>query len=571
MAERKLHVASDLKLPVEAITQTFIIFGKRGSGKSNTGVVLAEEMHRAGAPIIVLDPISAWWGLKASVDGQGVGLPVYVFGGPHQDLPLQPTAGELMARVAIEHRIPMVLDMKGWSGGERARFVTAFAEHLLDHNDRTPVHVFIEEADAFIPQRPYKGEERMLGAMDRLIRWGRQEGIGATAISQRSAKINKDVTTQAETLIAHRTTGPQDRDAIDAWIKYHAGGEQREQILATLATLPDGTAWVWSPEWLEILRQVHFRRRATFDSASTPKLGEKRVEPKALAQVDVDRLAEQLAATVQQAKVEDPKALQARIRELERQVAAQPAPAPEPEKVVERIEVPVLNGQVERLEAVVGDLRQIGQGMVVAGTGLAGVADSITAAIARVGSGAQAGPAVATLPRPQSRPAPSRAVAAVSTPPTSDGALGKGERTILIAVAQYPAGAARDQLSVLTGYKRSSRDTYLQRLSSAGYVQTSGGQVRVTEAGIAALGSDYEPLPQGGALQDYWRARLPEGERRVFEVLVAAYPGDVQRDQIDEATGYKRSSRDTYLQRLRSRRLVENVGPSEVRASEDLF
>ena len=40
---------------------------------------------------------------------------------------------------------------------------------------------------------------------------------------------------------------------------------------------------------------------------------------------------------------------------------------------------------------------------------------------------------------------------------------------------------------------------------------------------------------------------------------------------LDEETGYKRSSRDTYLQRLRSRRLVENVGPSEVRASEDLF
>jgi hypothetical protein len=33
-----------------------------------------------------------------------------------------------------------------------------------------------------------------------------------------------------------------------------------------------------------------------------------------------------------------------------------------------------------------------------------------------------------------------------------------------MAVAQYPEGVTREQLSVLTGYKRSSRDTYVQRL-----------------------------------------------------------------------------------------------------------
>jgi hypothetical protein len=36
-------------------------------------------------------------------------------------------------------------------------------------------------------------------------------------------------------------------------------------------------------------------------------------------------------------------------------------------------------------------------------------------------------------------------------------------------------------------------------------------------------------------------------------------------------TGYKRSTRDTYIQRLQSRRLVEIVGRGEVRPSEMLF
>jgi hypothetical protein len=78
-------------------------------------------------------------------------------------------------------------------------------------------------------------------------------------------------------------------------------------------------------------------------------------------------------------------------------------------------------------------------------------------------------------------------------------------------------------------------------------------------------------LPTGDALRDYWINRLPEGERRILEVLVANYPNAVARDQLDEHTGYKRSSRDTYLQRLGSRRLVEAVGRGEVRASERLF
>jgi DNA-binding IclR family transcriptional regulator len=64
---------------------------------------------------------------------------------------------------------------------------------------------------------------------------------------------------------------------------------------------------------------------------------------------------------------------------------------------------------------------------------------------------------------------------------------------------------------------------------------------------------------------------LPEGERKILDVLVQAYPETVDRDSLSDTTGYKKSSRDTYLQRLSSRRLVENVGRGEVRASANLF
>lgn len=57
----------------------------------------------------------------------------------------------------------------------------------------------------------------------------------------------------------------------------------------------------------------------------------------------------------------------------------------------------------------------------------------------------------------------------------------------------------------------------------------------------------------------------------VARALIRAYPKAVEREALSEATEYKRSSRDTYLQRLMARRLVTSSGRGEVRASEELF
>jgi DNA-binding IclR family transcriptional regulator len=146
-----------------------------------------------------------------------------------------------------------------------------------------------------------------------------------------------------------------------------------------------------------------------------------------------------------------------------------------------------------------------------------------------------------------------------------------GEIKILTAVAQHPGGVTREQLSVLTGYKRSSRDTYLQRLKAAGHVEEASGRIVATEGGKEALGDQYQPLPTGDDLLKYWRSRLPLGELKILDVVVAAYPNAIDKEDIDIATGYKRSSRDTYLQRLRSRRLIVDAGGGQVRAAEELF
>lgn len=131
--------------------------------------------------------------------------------------------------------------------------------------------------------------------------------------------------------------------------------------------------------------------------------------------------------------------------------------------------------------------------------------------------------------------------------------LPRGEAATLRALIQYPNGLRREQLTILTGYKRSSRDSYLQRLRERGFVDAVGERVTATDAGRAAM-PDAAPLPVGAELRDWWLARLP-----------------VDRERIDSITGYKRSSRDSYLQRLAGKELVVEPSRGEVRAHAALF
>jgi hypothetical protein len=571
----KLVLSTDLKLPHEAVTQTFAILAMRGVGKTHTASVFAEELSKARLAYRVIDPTGAWWGLRASADGKGEGYPVTILGGDHGDIPLEETAGKLIAGISAEEAPAIVLDLSLLSKSATRRFVADFAEELYRRN-RLPLQLIIDEADAVAPQKPRSDELRMLGAIDDIVRRGRIRGLGCTLVTQRSAVLNKDVLTQAEVLIVLRTAHPRDRAPVLEWMKVHATEEQLGQVEESLAKLPKGDAWVMSAGWLDLFERVHIRQRETFNSSATPEPGQRRMEPRKLAPVDLAALQERMRETIERAKASDPKLLQRRVAELEAELrkAKASTPGPAPEKVeTKRVEVPILkDGQVHRLERLVARIE-----------GAAHVYGAVTEAArelsdamyrARALSPLPSSPSRATSAAPPLRVAPTSTRLAYRSPARREQAngaeFGKGELRILTAVAQHQDGVTREQITVLTGYKRSSRDTYLQRLRARGLI-VDGPRITATEAGVAELGPDFEFLPTGSALLEHWRQQLPQGERAVLEVVVAAWPSPVHRERISEATEYQRSSRDTYLQRLRSRRLVEYVGPGEVRASEQLF
>ncbi len=165
--------------------------------------------------------------------------------------------------------------------------------------------------------------------------------------------------------------------------------------------------------------------------------------------------------------------------------------------------------------------------------------------------------------------------AVVTPPPVSvvrpdratGAALQKGERAVLTAIVQNQ-GCDRSQLGLITGYKKSSRDFYVQKLKAVGFVHGSDVLV-ATAAGVSALG-DYQPLPTGEALYQFWMGKLSGGERLILETLHTVWPASLTREQIDDATGYKKSSRDFYLQKLKARKLVV-TSSAEVKVSDAMF
>jgi hypothetical protein len=355
----KLKLADNLELPLEAVTQKFAFLGRTGSGKTYGAGKLAELFLDAGAQIVVLDGIGVWYGLRLKADGKSKGYSIPVFGGEQGDVPLEPQAGRLIAKLIVEEGFSAVLDVSNFRKHERKTFVTDFAEELYHRKktNRSALHFFCEESQMFIPERSGKDGARMLGAFEDLIKLGRNYGIGASLISQRPQAVNKEVLNQTEILLAFQMTGPHERNAIKAWI---ADKGLDVDLADELPSLKIGDAYVWSPQFLGLVERVHIAEKKTYDASSTPTVGAAMIKPKELSPVDVEKIKGAMADVVKRAEESDPKKLQAKIRQLEadlRKKTATPVTAADAKDAVSKQQLREANTNVAQLSKHVEALR----------------------------------------------------------------------------------------------------------------------------------------------------------------------------------------------------------------------
>lgn len=561
---KTLDLGGGLVLPLDAVTRAMRTTGQRGTGKTSTAVVTAEEAHAAGCPSVIVDPTDAWWGLRSSADGKGEGLGHIVFGGDHGHLPLREDSGAVMARLVVEQRLSAVFSLKKMRKSGQVRFVAEFLEELY-HLNREPLLVVIDEAHRFCPQQALeKGGfvQRAIGAVIDIATLGRVNGLGIVLITQRLAKLHKDVVEACEIMLIHRLLGPNDRKTIEAWLKDAGQEDEAAELGRKLPKLKRGQCLAYAPD-LDILGEFTIRPKRTFDSSGTPEVGSTKVEPKSVADVDLSAIEALIGDTIEEAKAEDPAHLRRKIAELERALRDRPDVEPE----VETVEVEVIPAQWGELvrEAVT----QVGLALEGALGDLADFAEryphEYPPAAAPQNRALPPRPVPTPVPAPAPRAAPEAPRSAPQTngsaPTGDDTPLGKAERAIVSVLATYGPVSKR-RLAMQAGYsmKGGGFNNALGSLRSRGYIPGRGEPIALADG----IHVEADPLPTGRALFEHWLTTVGKAEREVLEVLAGAYPTPLSKEEVAErtASGYAPTGGgfNNALGKLRTLQLIDGQG-----------
>jgi hypothetical protein len=279
-----LQLSEKFSLPKEAVLWTFAFLAIRGAGKTYDAAKLAEQILKQGYPIVVFDPMGIWWGLRVGINGHE-GFPILIIGGQHQDIPIPLQAAKKgfsivdenklreMVNAILQAGLSVIVDTSNLSSRtQQTRTVAFFADELFKRNARYGIrHVFIEEADVYVPQRPLGETQASHTAIDNLVRRGGNFNLGCTMISQRSAVIDKDVLSQANCLVVLRVLYVRDKDAIREWVKNAVKNEAEMKKLAkwydSLKKLKNGEAWLYSPEHNDLFEKIQFGERETLHAS----------------------------------------------------------------------------------------------------------------------------------------------------------------------------------------------------------------------------------------------------------------------------------------------------------------
>jgi len=610
---RSLKLGDTLNLPAdEAVTQKYGFIGRSGSGKSYAAMKLAELFLGHGAQIIALDWVGIWWSLRLAKNAKSVGFPhVYIFGGEHQDVDLRPESGALMADLIVDKHISVVLDVMHFRKAERTRFATAFAEQFFHRKKtaRTACHLFIEEAQAYLPQMVRGDEARMVGVFEDIGKVGRNYGIGNSLISQRPQAINKDVLNQVEVLLAFQTNGPQERKAIAGWTAENT--DAGAAMIQQLPKLDVGHALVWSPQWLRIAKEVHIEERDTYDASSTPTQTAKAIKPKTMEKSDLEQLGEQIAATIEKAKADDPRELRKQIAELKKELSKgahimrteKTIPAKPVLTDADRALLDKLNTKLDNIAAWLGnrpgiiftDLEdRLRASMLSAVTkvdeesvqlramflksveakGFQKILGKLATVPPQLSQNRDNRPPVAA-PR---LPVQSRTPVGRQQNASGDG-LGRGESKVLTALAQYAAlGVQQVKRTLLAAVANisptsSAYDGALRKLRDAGLIHyPAPNLIALTDAGVRVAPADVAPATTDDKIHGFLRI-LDKAPAKVFRALTDAYPEAIEREELAARSVISptSSSFDSALRTLRDLGIATYPAPGQVRASEELF
>lgn len=270
----------------ELQTQTLVgrsiaVLGITGSGKTNTAAVLIEELLSNDLPLTIVDIEGEYWGLKERFE-------ILVAGrSEHAELEIGPENAGKLAEISLKRGISVILDLSDFTQEESYEFLLEYFKSLWTASSitRQPYQIVLEEAHEFVPQSTSTPLKQVL---TRIALRGRKRGLGIILVSQRSAKVEKDVLTQASLLFLHKVMHPTDLRVYKDLIPLPAA-----QVEDMVRRLRPGEAIIIYNHEANI---VQLRLRHTFHAGSTPTWN--RVSQPKLRKLDAGMLKELRALTV---------------------------------------------------------------------------------------------------------------------------------------------------------------------------------------------------------------------------------------------------------------------------------
>ncbi len=512
-----------------------------------------------------------------------------------------PANAPLLIRRLLDMGTSAIFDLSDLTTTDQQEFVRLAARELLrlTTNDPHRILLVFDEVQRLAPNSG-QGEATSTQELRELANRGLKRGLFLLAASQRHSSVDTAVRGAMTNLLVGGTPPGLDMDSAGGKLGFNAASRRQ------LAELARGEFFALGAMFDEpnAPRQVHRVRSGPVQTRHMDALEARQYAPPRASEAiqalyqQLGDLPAQVQAEAQTAEEfqsrasalqEEADALRAEVERLQRESREKPrsAPAEPVERIVyvdKTVSVPVLSEEQiqamqERAEAFGGAAKSL----MDVGLELVATSNEILSELRGYRERTARSPAVIEA---SAVPALAHAVAPPSAPyplpkPSSDTGervsqsgdkMSLAERKILTVLAQYPAGRTRSQVAVLTGYAGTggSFKNALSSLNTKGWRAGDMGSLRITELGLAALG-EWQPLPTGAALAEYWYSQLAKAERCVLQVLVAAYPRALSRGEIAQRAGYEATggSFKNALSRLRTLELI--TGSAELKAAAALF
>lgn len=168
-----------------------------------------------------------------------------------------------------------LIDLRGIEPAYQNLIVSRVVSKLFELRKKGEVEpgmIVVEEAHNFAPEREKTVATKVLR---NVASEGRKFGLGLMVISQRPARVDKNIISQCNTQIILKVTNPNDINAIKKGIE----GITAEMV-EEIKRLPTGTAVVVSPELdVPVIVRIRIRKSQHSEATSVMKEEEKEKEP----------------------------------------------------------------------------------------------------------------------------------------------------------------------------------------------------------------------------------------------------------------------------------------------------